>query len=125
MTSNIIDSASGVATTTGLQTITVTDYTVMDDSAALVQVEITGQNLTTGATCGAIITSVIKKIGSGDVEIVGSVLNILPITGDLALITAAVTIDVSGDKIRARATGVLLENIEWYANLHIQLRSQN
>ncbi len=125
MPSNSIENISGVANTSGAQTVVIAEFELPDDSVGLITAAVTGQNLSSGASCAMEKMGIIKKIGSGDAEVVGSLLNILPATGDLALILSSITIDTSGNKVRVKATGVLLQDIEWYGTMKIQLRTQS
>lgn len=111
--------ADGVEDTTGLETVTLWSVDLsggegginIDDCAFRFQAEVV-LNTAAGAASTAVISRGFKRFG-GTLSTLGAVITMHPLSGDLALATAGITLDANGDSIRLRATGVLLQNIKW------------
>lgn len=58
----------------------------------------------------------VRRFG-GNLVALGSTLALGALSGDLGLATAAIVWDVTGDRVRLRVTGVLLQEITWTAYL--------
>lgn len=113
------DGYAPLAETSGVQTVEVISYELLEDSSALAEFSIIAKDLDSGATFVSKANFGVKKVGSGNAEIVGSVVYSLPVQSDLSMSTASVSVDVSGSNLTISVHGILLKNICWYVQFKI------
>ena len=116
MSQKLRDTKISVATTDGAATETVcTSDAIPDGSTVLLDLTLIGRNTVTGDSGACRGTAVAKRAAGGQVTVfVPPVLALTFAAGsEPALATCAMVLDVSGNALRLRATGVALHTIEW------------
>lgn len=114
-----IDRIQGtVSTTDAATTTTVVSYTVAGNAAFHAEAVVIGRNTSNGDMTSARLVAKLSRV-SGTLSGIGSVLSVVTLGGAVGLATCTATIDVSGDTIRVRVTGVVATTIEWYSDMII------
>lgn len=113
------DGYSPLAETSGAETVQVLNYTLPEDSSSLGEFSVIAKDLDSGATFVSKANFGVKRVGSGDADIVGSVVDSLPVQSDLSMATASISVGVSGSDITISVNGILLKNICWYVQFKI------
>lgn len=129
----VIHWVNGTASTAGATAATVASFDLSSAGASptgvafdncSVEVEATLTGYVTSGTAGAIatrkLTRAVKRV-SGTVSTVGALTNLTALLSDAALALVALDIDVSGNVIRLRATGVAGETITWFGDMKIRI----
>lgn len=120
MVSQLIDRIQGSAQTVGIQTVTIATYTLPSSVAVMCTAKVVGKDTTTFDGVIAQVMGAANK-AAGGAALVGTVQNLVTAQISAALSGAVVTMDVSGNDVRVRATGVLNKTVDWYANLEIMI----
>lgn len=134
MSGRVVERKVGVATTSGAVAVTVcssSDATALSllASAFRVEARLVGRQ-TSGVGSGSSISFYKGTAGqtiagvTNVLDTIGTLLSTLPMVLDgssATLVTATAAIDVSGNAIRLRATGVAAIDMEWFGELKIWL----
>lgn len=105
-------------TTDGTTAVVLGTFVIPTGSAVSATLHIVGRDTANGNTVTAKQSTGVSNI-AGVVALVGSIVSILPVNGDAAIVTSVVTFDVSGTSLRAKVTGVTLKNIEWWGYMEV------
>lgn len=119
----IIDIASGTANTTdGVTVTTVCTFTVPLNSNIMLSASLVGKETTTGDIATAKVDHRAKRAGGG-ASMVGSAVDQVTFAAgsDAALNASVITIDVSGNDVRLRVTGVAATTIDWFGTLIVHV----
>lgn len=115
-----IHRVAGEAQTAGAVAVTVASALVPTGCGVRAVAHCVGREIATGATHVSGRVAAAKDV-AGALSAVGAVADLVAPIADAALATAAVTIDISGNTVRLRATGVLATNIEWFGELTLYI----
>lgn len=107
----IFDVKRDVVQTTNATTATLASFTVPTDAG--VAMEVTCIAKTAAGDVAKFVKSALAKDIAGTLTLEGTVLSVIADILSTALLTATLTMDVSGTTARLRATGVAATNIDW------------
>lgn len=99
--------------TSGAQTATAFEYELEQNSVQEVEVHVVGRT-SSGASYGGRLDGTVKR-ATGNASVVGQTAG--PVNADAALSLCAFAIDASGASVRVRVTGVITQDITWWAVL--------
>jgi hypothetical protein len=108
------------AQTSGTTTTTIATFSIPATATCIAQASVIGRD----ASGNSVITRQLvaaKRQGGGAGALVGSVVQLVSTLTDIALTGTTVTMDVNGNDIRVRATGILGSTIDWETDLEVQL----
>ncbi len=120
MTAKVFHQVVGSVSTSGAVTSTASSYTVPSAVTVRADARITGR-ATTGDSITLEVGALVKNV-SGTVSLVGAAFAIGVTQADAAITTATATIDVSGNDLRVRVTGVALIDIDWQTHLQLDVQ---
>ena len=104
---------SGAVETTDATVTTLMSYTVSSNCVGEFEAKVTWRDNTSGEIGQARKVARFKRV-AGVLSVVGSLTDIIAVTLDgTNLLTSTFTIDVSGDDVRVRVTGVAARTIHW------------
>lgn len=111
MAQNIYTTKRGTVITTDATTTTLDTYTVPANSIVGTEIIVVAKD---GSNNAGVFKTVASATRSGaGASIVGSAIAVITPILSVTLATATLTIDVSGNDVRIRATGVTATTIEW------------
>lgn len=88
-------------------------YTVSTNSVGEAEIHVVGRDNVSGEILHGVKIAKFKRV-SGTLSVVGSLIDLVTLSIDgTNMLTATWTIDVSGDDIRVRVTGVVGRTIHW------------
>ncbi len=122
----INDNIASTGTTSGLTPLNILSYSLseIDNCSAKATVSVIGRDQSNGNTVGWEYKFMAKRT-NGNVSIVGIPYASMPQQADISVLASVVTISTSGSEIKVSTTGVLLANMEWYAQMNISIISHN
>lgn len=112
MAQKIYDIHRGSITTTDATQTTAFTYILPPNSGATFNCNITLRDTANKKTAGLVIMACIND-NAGTSALEGSVQTLVPIFGNVALVTALGTFDVSSNIVRLRITGILATTLDW------------
>jgi hypothetical protein len=104
-------------TTDGTTAVIIGPAAIPTGASAIGTLKVVGRD-STGATVTAMQSTGLKNT-AGSVSLVGSITNLIGLTGELGLLTSVVSMDANSGNLRAKVTGVTAKNIEWWGYLEV------
>ena len=116
MATHLVDQKRATVQTPGATETTLMAYTLLDESLYTITAHVVAKS-TGGDAKMFTITGAFKRTGGGGDTTMGSILNVVTPQGDVGAALWAATLDVSGNDVRVRVTGVALTTIDWLCRI--------
>lgn len=118
MAQQIIDRVALLGTTTdGTTAIVLGTYTLTSGVSYMATIRIVGKD-GSGNTVICSQATAAKNV-AGTSTLIGSIVNLVAINGDAAIVASVCTFDISAGTLRAKVTGIVATTINWYGYMEL------